>query len=238
MDQNQSLILRNADEFQLAPQFRNLIAETLAASPMLQACESADDQKELVLYQQRLKSTINTIEKARVAAKAPLLAASKMLDDTVKKETDTLQREGMHAAQLVSGFQELERIKAAAAKQAADRQAADLERQRAELLKTATSVEEADQIQEDFSQRVTQAQATAAAIAPPKAAGQVVKEDWEIEVSNAQQFCKFHFDLVRSVQPDLLAIKQQLNAGKTIIGITARRKMVSTVRSSPVREIS
>ena len=59
--------------------------------------------------------------------------------------------------------------------------------------------------------------------------GQVVKEDWEISVTNPYELAKFHPDCVK-IEALLTPIKQALNEGRTVKGITAKKVTKSSVR--------
>jgi hypothetical protein len=112
---------------------------------------------------------------------------------------------------------------------------------------TAAEAEGAKMIAEAASkaisatQQVTErAQQAAAVEAKPiiatRAAGQVVKTDWEIQVTNPYELAKFHPDCV-TIEPKLGQIKAHLAAGITVKGITAKQVTKSTVRAGTVSAI-
>ena len=75
-------------------------------------------------------------------------------------------------------------------------------------------------------------------VTPTRATGQVVKEDWEITVTNPYELAKFHPDCVK-IEALLTPIKQALNAGISVKGISATKVIKSSVRAgtAPLIEV-
>jgi hypothetical protein len=203
----------------------------LAQCALLNACDTTEQQAEIVRAQQELKGVINALNKAREAAKRPLIDAGRALDAFVRSECSELESEGMRLARLVSEFQELQRVKAAAAKAAADKEAQELERLKHQMLAQVNTVEEADAIHEDFSRRTAAAQEAAQMAAPVHAKGQVVRDDWEITVVNEFELAKYHPQCV-TITPKMLEIKSLLNQFIDVHGIRAKKKLNSGVRAT------
>lgn len=64
-----------------------------------------------------------------------------------------------------------------------------------------------------------------------KARGQIVKEDWEITITNPYELAKFHPDCVK-IEALLLPIKTLLNQGVTVKGVTAKKVTKTSVRTT------
>ena len=68
-------------------------------------------------------------------------------------------------------------------------------------------------------------------VASTRSSGQRVVEDWDIQVVNPYELARLHPDCVK-IEPLLTPIKAALNAGRTINGITAKKIVISGVRSA------
>lgn len=227
---SEALILRTQEnKFELLPEAQNLKLEALESTLLIMLVNSPETQKIAVEGQAKLKGVINLYEKNRKAAKEPLLAAGRQLDELIKTETDELNSEGMRLAGLVNEYQEKERIRMAAAKALADKELSEEERKRQELLAKAPTVAEADRINEESSIRAARIQATVKEA--PRAFGQVVRTDWEIEVTNPYELAKFHPSCV-NITPRMLNIKELLNQGIQVAGVKASKVVSSTVRAA------
>lgn len=73
-------------------------------------------------------------------------------------------------------------------------------------------------------------------IAATRAAGEVVKWDWEITVTNRFELARCHPDCVK-IEALLTPIKAALNAGRTVVGIEAKKIKVADVRATTRRAI-
>ena len=73
-------------------------------------------------------------------------------------------------------------------------------------------------------------------IAATHAAGEVVKWDWEVTVTNRFELARCHPDCVK-IEALLTPIKAALNAGRTVIGIEAKKIKVADVRAATRRAI-
>ena len=72
--------------------------------------------------------------------------------------------------------------------------------------------------------------AEAKPITVSRESGQVVKTEWDIQVTNPYDLAKFHPDCVK-IEALLTPIKQALNEGRTIKGIVATKRLVTSVRA-------
>lgn len=68
-------------------------------------------------------------------------------------------------------------------------------------------------------------------VAATRAAGEVIKWDWEITVTNRFELARCHPDCVK-IEPLLAPIKAALNAGRTVIGVEAKKVKVADVRAT------
>ena len=72
--------------------------------------------------------------------------------------------------------------------------------------------------------------AEAKPITVSRESGQVVKTEWDIQVTNPYELAKFHPDCVK-IEALMTPIKQALNEGRTVKGITATKRLVTSVRA-------
>lgn len=132
----------------------------------------------------------------------------------------------------------------AAARQAAEatnakqRAAAEAARVEAEHSAAEAAAKAAAAIQQANERAAEAAEAEAKPITATRVAGQVVKTDWEITVTNPYELAKFHPDCVK-IEPLLTPIKQALNAGISVKGISATKVIKSSVRAgtAPLIEV-
>lgn len=99
----------------------------------------------------------------------------------------------------------------------------DLERRKAQA--EAESLEKFDALAEDASRKVAQVIVPVA----PKLEGQVIRTDWEIEVTDIWALVRAHPGCVK-VEPRLTEIKSILNAGGTVAGVRATKKVTTSTR--------
>jgi predicted secreted protein len=196
---------------------------------------SPEDNAAAVAAQLEIQKVRSLAEKARVQAKAPVLEYGKRIDAAAKEFVAELDEEMTRISRLIGDYQTLEQAKARAAEQARQAEIAKLEKEKAEAIAQAKSHEAVDAIQAHYSEI---AQQTAAVTAPPqpvRAEGQVVKTDWNITVTNPYELAKFHPACVK-IEARLSEIKQLLNDGITVKGITATKVTKASVRVSSDRK--
>ncbi len=185
--------------------------------------------------QVELQSVKSIAEKARKAAKEPVLEYGRKIDQAAKDFIAEIDAEGMRVARLVGDYQALEAAKVRAAEQARNAELQRIEREKAEAIAKAKTHEQVDAIAEHFADKAAQ-QTTVAPAAPIRADGQVVKTDWEITITNPYDLAKFHPGCV-NISPRLADIKQLLNEGVTVRGITATKVTRAGVRLAPSRAL-
>jgi len=264
MDTNNSLIVGTLDKlpvFAFNDKAKELKSLALDGAALIGRVRNAADNELAVKAQRELKQVVSMFEKARKEMKEPLLEAGRALDRAVAAESDELEREHGRITALVSEFQReeqrrvaeerriqqaeidrIEREKQAELKRLADEKAA----QEAEASKIKDAAEREAKLKEIA---VTQRQAAVAVeesaanrtyfesrpIAATRVAGQSVRDDWEITVVNPYDLARYHPDCV-SITPRLAEIKAHLNAGLTIRGIKAEKKLTASVRLAPERK--
>lgn len=200
----------------------------LAIAGIVGKVSNADENQAAVSAQSEIHKVRTLAEKARKSAKEPVLEYGKRIDAAAKVFMAELDDEMLRISRLIGDFQALEQMKARAAEQLRTQELAKIEREKTEALAKVTSHEQADAIQAHFAEQVQQT-ATVAPVAPIRAEGQVLKTDWEIVVTNPYELAKFHPACVK-IEPRLSEIKQLLNEGITIKGITATKVTKASVR--------
>lgn len=240
---------------------KELKAVALDGAALIGRVRNAADNELAVKAQRSLKEVIALFEKERKRLKEPLLEAGRDLDRTVAAESDELEREHGRITALVSEFQReeqrrvqeerriqqaeidrIEREKQAELKRIADEKAAQ-EAEAAKIKDAAAREARLQQIAATQRQAVIAVEDKAAdrtyvesrPIAATRVAGQSVRDDWEIQVVNPYELAKFHPDCVE-ITPRLSEIKRHLNAGLTIKGIKAEKKLTASVRLAPERK--
>lgn len=234
----QSLIVRNdaALTVSYTAEAEKLKVAALEISGVVGKVTNAEENAAAVAAQTALHNIRTLAEKARKAAKEPVLDYGKKIDAAAKAFVAEIDEESLRVAKLVGDFQALEAAKLRAAEQLRLHELAKIEREKNEAIAKATSHEQIEAVQAHFNEQASQA---AAPIAEPvRAEGQVVKSDWQITVTNPYELAKFHPACVK-IEPRLSEIKTLLNDGVTVKGIAATKITKSTVRagSSPLIEV-
>jgi len=297
--------------------------DAICAASVVESVHDAETQAVAVAAQRGLRKLLNEVEKARKAAKEPLLDAGRALDSAVAEFVATPKAHELRLATLSGDFQqaELEKQRVAERIASAEREriareqadaelaierAAAAERARiaAEQAEAALAIERAAAAQraeaaalaaaelaaargvEEQAQATARAHAAAAhaaarealdlaqaklraeaanaeadarlkadlqrqtelaaqqneavqtVAAPAKAAGQSVRQEWEITRINEFVLLKARPDLVRKVEFDLRSIKEELARGLKLPGVEARQVIKSGVRTSSAPAIN
>jgi len=166
------------------------------------------------------------IEDHRIAAEHAAIAAEQAAQRAAEEATNAPQREAAaKAAQ-----------EAAAARIEAERQAAEARRvnelaaAEAARSSTAAATEHAYATAAATDRAEAAKSIESAPIHATRAAGQVVKDDWKIEVTNPWELAKYHPDCVK-IEALLAPIKRLLTEGVQVKGVRAEKITVSTVRA-------
>jgi putative N-acetylmannosamine-6-phosphate epimerase len=205
----------------------------LAGSALVGKVSNADENAAAVAAQTELQRVRSLAEKARTACKAPVIDFGRRIDNAAKEFWKELEPELLRVATLIGDFQALEAMKLREAEKLRQAELNRIEKERAEALAKAKSHDEADAIQEHFAEK---ARLEAPAPEPVRAEGQIVRTDWEITVTNPFELAKYHPHCVK-IEPRLSEIKQLLNEGITVKGITATKVTKSGVRVGPAPKV-
>jgi len=201
----------------------------LEVSALVGRVTNADENADAVAAQMELQQIRSLTEKARVAAKAPVLEYGKHIDAAAKKFLTELDEENLRVSRLIGDFQALEAAKLRAAERLRQEELNKIEREKQEALSKATTHESLEAVHAHFNEVAAQSSAAMPVAASARVEGQVVKTDWEITVTNPYDLAKFHPACVE-IKPRLTEIKQLLNDGITIKGITAVKTTKASVR--------
>lgn len=219
---SQALIRRDDSRLSIdfTPAALELKSKALEVSALIGKVNDASSQEAAVQAQQQLSEALALVEKARVACKQPVLDFGRLIDSKAREFATELKEEQLRIAKLVGDFQFLEQERVRRAQQAENERLAALEREKAAELAKAKSHEELDKIQEKFDTRATQ-EAPQKPIAPVRAAGQRVVEDFEIIVSDIHLLYRAHPNCVK-MEALVGEIKSLLKAGVTVRGVIAK----------------
>lgn len=202
--------------------------DALAAGSLIGRVTNADDQAAAVAAQKRLAEVRLAVKKAHESAKRPVIDYGRSLDSMLRDFVSDVEQEERRLATLIGDFQALEYKKRLAAEQAENERLAALEREKAKAMAEATTIEEVDKVSEEFSER---ARAEAVPVAPPpRVAGQVIKPDWEITVTDIHALYRHHPNCVK-LEALVSEIKDMIKAGaEKIHGVTFKPIIKSQVR--------
>jgi hypothetical protein len=213
--------------FTIKPEALQLRDDALAGSALIGKVETSAQNELAVRAHIELKRIASTFEKARKALKEPILQAGRDLDRAVNAELIEVEKEIGRLSNLTTQFNQAEQRRVREEQEMQRRELERIDRERQEAIAKAANPQEVAAIEE----RAQQAAAVEAKpIVATRAAGQVVKTDWEIQVTNPYELAKFHPDCV-TIEPKLGNIKAHLAAGITVKGITAKQVTKSTVRA-------
>lgn len=172
------------------------------------------------------------VEQAEDSAKRPLNELRSAIIETRKAFLTDVEAEGMRVAGLVGNFQEKERARVLAEQRLKQKELDELERQRLAAIAAAPSVEKQDQINEAHSRVVAE---VARPATPTQARGQVVREEWNVTVTDIWLMARAHPSCV-TVAARMGDIKALLDAGVKVAGVSAVKETKSGVRLAPQRK--
>lgn len=215
-----------------------LTAETHAArekaleeAALLGEIKRQEDLETVVKVQTTLKQIESLIEKARKKFTEPILKAQRELKAFADAERAELQEALYRLTTLVSDWETLQAQKRRAEEARLREEQSRLERERMQKLAQATTHEQVDRIQQEYSEKAA-AQSDQGTPPPTQPRNLVVKEEWEIQSIDVWKLVKARPDLIRSIEPDKVAIKAALQEGAKIPGVTAQKKIKTHVRAS------
>lgn len=196
---------------------------------------NAAEQTKAVAAQSELAQIVSEVERTRKQVKQPLLDFERRIDDAARKFRAECDPELLRLSELIGDYQALEQEKQRAAERLKQENITGLERDRATELATAKSHDEADAINERYTDKA-QLLAEKPAVLLPRAKGQVVKSDWEITVTDLWLLAKAHPTCVK-ITPLNSEIKLLLDADVKVSGVTAERVTKSSVRVRQQRTV-
>ncbi len=278
-----AIILRDDANLKItfSPEAERLKEDALTSSALIARVTNAAENETAVDAQTALKTVVSLVEKARKAAKAPVLDYGRKIDSAATEFVTELEAELVRVSELTGNFQTLEQAKVRAAeaarrleeeklerervaeqerileaqqaeqrrlsqeaslaalrlqeaKSAKDRAAAvadQLEIERQTKLAAATSHDALDAVNEHFSRRA----ADLPVVTATRAEGQIVKNDWLIEITDAWLLARCHPTCVK-IEPRLTEIKELLKVGVNVKGIKATPVTNSNVRLGSERK--
>jgi hypothetical protein len=201
--------------------------DALSHAALIGTVSNPAQQAEAVAAQQKIKSLRNDVEKARKAAKDPVLQFGRLIDDSAAQFDQPLREEELRISKLIGDYVTHEEQKARAAEAAQRKELDELERKKQAALAEAVNHDEADKIQAQYN---AEAAAVAPPPAPPRAKGQVVRQDYDVEVFDIHALYRSHPNLV-TLTPRLEDIKALAKLGQKIAGVRATQVTKSTVRA-------
>jgi hypothetical protein len=208
---------------------RNMEAEALALAAPVLSCANAQEQTVAVQAQTELARYVKAVHAAAEAAKKPLNELRSKIIAMDKELVAKAEAEGARVGQLLADFDIAEQTRVAALRRLQTLEATKLEQEQDKRLSEANSVAEQDAIRDEFRDELA---AAAPPVEPIRAPGQVVKEEWEIQVSDIWLLARAMPSCVK-MEPRLSEIKSLLNAGIKVPGVTAVKKIVAGVRLAP-----
>lgn len=189
--------------------------------------DNAEENEAAVKAQIALNDITRAIETARKKVKEPVLEFGRKIDRTARAFAKELEDELLRVSRLIGDYAALENARSRASEALRNAELSEIEIERQHELAGATSHEERDEINERYDRQAASTQAEA----PTRAKGQIVRTDWEIEVTNAHLLAKCHPNCV-NITPRLSDIKELLNLGVDVKGIKAEKVTVAGVRAT------
>tara|TARA_R110000782_G_scaffold52263_4_gene112134 strand:+ start:13507 stop:14241 length:735 start_codon:yes stop_codon:yes gene_type:complete len=209
--------------------------ELIAEVSLFNKVDSAIENEIAVQHMQALKVLGDECEKERKIVKDPITKYGKAIDAKSNWYKEEPREQYRRLGKLCADFQALEAAKVKAAEAARRVELEAEERARQEALAKVESIDEQNEVNEQYNEAQRERSQAALAsnetpIAPSRAKGQVVKVDWRIEVTNADQLARAHPNCVK-ITPILPEIKMLLNEGFSIMGIRAEKVTTVGVRA-------
>lgn len=232
---NTDLIRRTDLAFEINGSVRKERNEVLALASGIESVVDDATLAEATRVAQVVQDMLSRLESARVEVKAPLLDAGRKLDAAVKDFSANLKAEQLRLNKLIGDHVTNIQAKQRAEEASRLKELSELEIQRQAELAKANSHEEREAIQDRFH-------AAIAAASPPleaeKPKGLSVRADEiEFEITDKRAFVTAHWNLVKDVQVDRLAIKDALKAGTTLIGVKSWTVTKISVRGKAQKAI-
>lgn len=224
---DQSLILAGEQAISFTTEAEVARVSALAAAGAIGKVSNAEDNDRAVKAQTELTELVRLVERARKNAKEPIIEAGRKLDAAVKNWLYEVESELRRVSELVSEFAEHELRRQQAEERAKQAELNRIERERAEALAQTKNLEALDAVNETFDRKAAE---LSVPVETSRAPRQVIKEDWEIEVTNIYELARYHPYCVK-MTPLLSEIKQMLDNGMTVHGVKAEKKVKAGIRA-------
>ncbi len=234
MPMNNSLIVRGPGgklTVDFSSEAKAAKERALTQAGYIQQVSKPEENEIAVTVQQNLNDLLKQVETDRKAAKAPFLAYMLDLDTAAKDFVSQVKSELNRVSALVGDFATLEAARVRAAEAATKLELETLEKERQNALANASDHDDLDAINERFDDEIRSLPVTA----PARADGQIIKADWDIEVTDAWLLARMHPACVK-IEPRLSAIKELLNLGMELKGIKATKIVNATVRTTKTQK--
>lgn len=198
--------------------------EALAASGLIGRVGTAEENAVAVEAQVKLSAYLKAVEDSRASLKAPVLKVGREIDALARDLAAAAREELNRVSTLLANYQAMEQARQRAAEAARMDELTELERERQTALAAAKTLDEQDEINADFCARAAQIEI------PPanREQGQIVREDWEVEVTSLDLLYRSHPWCVK-MEPRLREIKELLSTGVQVPGVKARKTIRATV---------
>lgn len=219
------------DTGSLAAVFHNealaLRAEALEASALIGKVDDAKTLQAAVDAQVKIQTVLRVVDKARSAIAVEFIRRRNKVNDDVKEFVKELNERGNEIEALIFAYREKERVRLAAEARLQNAQLDRLEREEAEKLACASTIEEQDEIRDEYSARRQHVHVDPS----PKAKGESVVNDWEISVTDIHALYRSHPNCV-SLKPMLREIKMLVAGGTIPKGVTAKQVSRSIIHTA------
>jgi hypothetical protein len=209
-----ALLLRNDSSLTVtvAPEAKELRTKAMMLAVEIESVTDAASQEKAVEAQTALANVAKLIEDARRITKAPVLDYGRAIDKAASDFLANVINEQTRVSRMIGDYQAIERAKMQAAEAAQKAELTRLERERSAELAKANTFEQREQVHERYAQEVDAACQAAKVAAPPRVEGQIIKEEWEFEVTDAYALATNHRHLVK-IEPKRSDIKEALKSG-------------------------
>jgi len=218
---SESLILISHDSNTVAATAaaRQLIEEALALGALIGSVRNAEQNQAAVDAQVALKTVRKQIEDAYRACKDPLVQLGRKLDITFKMLVEEIDKENGRIAHLAGEFGLAEKRRLAAEAILAQQKLDALEAEKHAAIAATPDPVKQVHVMEDFSRR--QAMELPLPVAPVRATGQKIREEWDIRTINIIECAKWalmtgRWDVL-SIEVRKSVVKELLEGGMTSI---------------------
>lgn len=191
----------------------------------------ADDPEnaEAIAVQQELQALRLSITKGFTDLKAPALTECQLCDESKRTALKEIIDAETALARVRGDYESLQLQKRRAEEAKRNAELAAIEREKQAEIAKATSHDQVAKIEDKFHAEV-QAQVQPV-FEQPKPKGSVVKEVWEINVTDVWKLARSH-PMCVTITPNLTEIKALLDDGVTVAGVTAKKVVDAKVRSA------